>query len=147
MRFPKYQSAVVSSIILASAALATGSLVLNPSFADERRPAAISTERTWLSIGQVYQKLEAAGFRNVEEIEREDGFYEARATDGSGMRVKVYVNPQTGEIVNRQERRERDGDEASSDGRQRGENSADCNKRRCRDDLPSSAAAPAPAAR
>lgn len=148
MRFTKYLSAVASSIILASAALATGSLVLNPSFAGESRPAAISTERTWLSIGQVYQKLEAAGFRNVEEIEREDGFYEARATDGGGMRVKVYVNPQTGEIVNRrQDRRERDDDEASSDGRQRGENSADCNKRRCRDDLPTNAAAPAPAVR
>ncbi len=146
MHFQKFLSALVSSIVLVSAALVTGSLVLNPSFAGEKRPVAVAAERTWLSIGQVYQKLEAAGYRNVEKIEREHGVYEARATDGSGMRVKVYVNPHTGEIGNqRQDRRKRDGDEASSDGRQRGENSADCNKRRCRDDLPSGAAAPAPA--
>ncbi|WP_353739902.1 PepSY domain-containing protein, partial [Accumulibacter sp.] len=38
-------------------------------------------------MGQVHQKLEAAGYRNVEKIEREHGVYEARATDRNGVRV------------------------------------------------------------
>ena len=133
---------------LISLALGTGLLVggfaLAPSFAGETRLAP-TAERQWLSIGQVHQKLEAAGFRNVEKIEREHGVYEARATDRNGARVKLHVNPQTGEVTERNEHRKRDREGATGDGRQRegnasAANSAECNKRRCRDDMPQGAA-------
>jgi hypothetical protein len=132
------------SLVLGAGLLA-GGFALAPSFAGESR-AAPAAERQWLSIGQVHQKLEAAGFRNVEKIEREHGVYEARATDANGARVKLTINPQTGDVTERNERRKRDREGATSDGRQRegnasATNSAECNKRRCRDDMPQGTAA------
>ena len=122
MRSPK----MMFSLLLGVGLLA-GGIALAPSLADEKRttPAA---ERQWISIGQVHQKLEAAGYRNVEKIEREHGVYEARATDRNGVRVKLSINPQTGELTDRSERRERDREGASGEGRQReGHASVECN--------------------
>lgn len=141
-------SKVAFSLVLGAGLLA-GGFALAPSFAGESRVAPVA-ERQWLSIGQVHQKLEAAGFRNVEKIEREHGVYEARATDRNGERVKLYIHPQTGEVTERSaraEHRKRDREGATSDGRQASTaNSAECNKRRCRDDMPQSPAAAKPAA-
>lgn len=121
--------------------IAVGGVWLAPSMAGEQRaPAAV--ERQWLSIAQVHDKLEAAGFRNVEKIERERGGYEARATDRQGDRVKLYVNPQTGEIMN-----QRGDGKRHNMGSEGSRSSADCTKRRCRDDLPLQPAIPASAAR
>lgn len=142
MRSPK----MMFSLLLGVGLLA-GGIALAPSLADEKRttPAA---ERQWISIGQVHQKLEAAGYRNVEKIEREHGVYEARATDRNGVRVKLSINPQTGELTDRSERRERDREGASGEGRQReGHASVECNKRRCRDDALQRAAVTQPAAK
>jgi hypothetical protein len=140
--------------LLLGAGLFAGGSVLAPSFAEENRPAP-AAERQWLSIGQVHQKLEAAGFRNVEKIEREHGLYEARATDRNGARVKLHINPQTGEITDRGDRsehRKRDREGTSGEGRQHegaasASSSVDCNKRRCRDDMPQSPVAAKPAAK
>jgi hypothetical protein len=90
-------STLLVSLALGSALAVAGAL-LAPSFAGEHRadPAA---ERQWLSIAQIHDKLQAAGYRNVEKIERERGGYEVRATDPKGERIKLYVNPQTGEIM------------------------------------------------
>jgi hypothetical protein len=145
MRKQIIQKAMFS--LMLGAGLLAGGFALAPSFAGETRPAP-AAERQWLSIGQVHQKLEAAGFRNVEKIEREHGVYEARATDRNGARVKLTINPQTGEVTERNEHRKRDREGASGDGRQReGNASVECNKRRCRDDMPQSPAAAQPAAK
>jgi hypothetical protein len=148
MRKQIIQKAMFS--LMLGAGLLAGGFALAPSFAGEGRSAP-AAERQWLSIGQVHQKLEAAGFRNVEKIEREHGVYEARATDRNGARVKLTINPQTGEVTERNEHRKRDREGASGDGRQRegnasAANSAECNKRRCRDDMPQSTATAKPAA-
>ena len=131
---------LLTSLALGST-LAVGGVLLAPSIAGENRPMPAG-ERQWLSIPQVHEKLEAAGYRNVEKIERERGGYEARATDRQGDRVKLYVNPQTGEIMNQRGEGRRLGAEADSK-----RSSADCTKRRCRDDLPAQPASPASAAR
>lgn len=114
---------------------------LGPSFAGDSPPAKYNAERPWLSIGQIHQKLEAAGYRNVEKIEREHGSYKVRASDRNGARVKLYVNPQTGEVIDRGQKPER----ASDDGRQNKTSSTtNCSKRRCRDDLPTSTGTASP---
>jgi hypothetical protein len=118
-----------------------------PTFARDAGPAA-GAERQWLSIPQVHARLEAAGYRNIEKIEREHGSYEVKATDRNGERIRLHVNPQTGEIVDqRQDGRRRDAYAGS--GAPNGQRpAAECSKRRCRDDLPQSGtAAPAPAAK
>ena len=137
------RTTTILSAFALGAGLVAGGAVLAPAFAQDNRPARIS-EPQWLSITQIHDKLVAAGYRNIEKIEREDGGYEARATNRSGERVKLYLNPQTGEIRDRQERESRrdDGDTRSTTNGQR---SADCNERRCRDDLPQKTATTSPA--
>ena len=92
---------------------------------------------------EVHDRLVAAGYHNIEKIEREDGIYEARATSRQGERVKLYINPQSGEIRERSKREKYDKDASRAmwgDAR-----SADCSERRCRDDLPQKAIATPPA--
>ncbi len=73
--------------------------------ADERTTAAGG----WMPIMQLIERLEADGYRDIEEIERDDGRYEVRASDRQGVRVKLYLHRQTGELLDqRQERRRRD---------------------------------------
>lgn len=134
-------STILSSLALGSA-FAVGCAVSTPSVAGENRSAA-SAERQWLSISQVHERLEAAGYRNIEKIERERGGYEARATDRNGERIKLHVNPQTGEAID-QRNPGKHITVASDDGRR---DSANCNKRRCRDDLPMTAIITPPATR
>lgn len=110
--------------------LFTAGLTLAPSFADERRVPVSETQ--WLPLPKLIERLEAGGYRDIEKIERERGRYEVRATDHQGARVKLYLHPHNGELIDRgQERRWRD----DADSRPR-TGSGDCNKRRCRDDLP-----------
>lgn len=134
----------ILSAFTLGAGLAAGSLLLAPAFAEDNRPARTS-ERQWLSIPQIHDKLEAAGYRNIEKIEREDGGYEARATHRNGERVKLYLNPQTGDILNRRQRKSSSDNNDSRGYTQAQRNSADCNERRCRDDLPQKAATTPPA--
>ncbi len=138
------RTTTILSAFALGAGLVAGSVVLAPAFAEDDRPARTS-ERQWLSIPQIHDKLVAAGYRNIEKIEREDGGYEARATHRNGERVKLYLNPQTGEIRNRQERETRRDKNGSWGYTQGQRNSADCNERRCRDDLPQKAATTPPA--
>lgn len=102
--------------------------------------SANTDKARWLSITEVHARLESAGYRNIEKIERESGSYEVKATDQAGRRIKLYVHPQTGDIIDQRQRDAKhvkyDGGHASS--RQR--NSAECNERRCRDDLPQTGA-------
>lgn len=89
----------------------------------------------WLSIPALVTRLEAAGYRNIEEIEREHGRYEVRVTDRNGERRKLYFDGRSGEALGagRTEGVPRERVAQPADGRE-------CNRRRCRDDLP---AAPA----
>ncbi len=84
------------------------------------------------SAPEVAARLESAGYRNIEKIEREGGSYEVKAADQAGRRIKLYVHPQTGEVIDQRQRDKYDGGHAKSNQR----SSADCNERRCRDDLP-----------
>ena len=105
------------------------------SHAQDVRSANTDTAR-WLSIPEVHARLESAGYRNIEKVERESGSYEVKATDQAGRRIKLYVHPQTGEVI---DQRQRDVKRDKYDGgyaRSNQRNSADCNERRCRDDLP-----------
>jgi hypothetical protein len=121
---------IISSLAVIGTFAAAG-IFFTPSLAADSTTAPLA-ERQWLSIPQVHEKLEAAGYRHIEKIEREHGGYEARATDSHGDRIKLYVNPQTGAVMDQrgQGPRVRDG----GDGSRR--SSGDCTKRRCRDDLP-----------
>ena len=51
-----------------------------------------------LTVRDIYDRVEAAGYRNIREIEWDDGRYEAKATNAQGERVKLKVNASTGAV-------------------------------------------------
>lgn len=68
----------------------------------------------WLNLGQIYDKLEASGYTDIREIERERDGYEVKARDSEGQSVKLYVEPLEGRIIDRklrdrEDKRDRDG--------------------------------------
>ena len=61
-------------------------------------PAAIGAPAQKLSIREIAERLETAGYRDILEIDYEHGGYEAKALDAQGQPVKLYVNAQTGAV-------------------------------------------------
>jgi len=51
-----------------------------------------------LTIRDVYDRMEAAGYRDIREIEYSSGRYEVEARDAQARRVKLHVNAGTGAI-------------------------------------------------
>ena len=87
--------ALTGGIIGAGAAIA-------PAFAQNAAPAATSAapvQSNWMSIKDVLNKLEAAGYRDFREVERDDNRYEVKATDPQGQRVELDVDPVTGDVL------------------------------------------------
>jgi len=124
-----------------AAVLASGTFV-QPSIAGDARNASAPAGAQWLPLGEIVRRLEAAGYRNIEKIEREHGVYEARATDRDGARVKLGIHPVTGEITPRASRGDRHEGARSQARAADGARAPECSKRRCRDDLPTPSAAP-----
>ena len=91
--------ALTGGIIGAGAAIA-------PAFAQNAAPAATPAAATapvaqsnWMSLKDVQTKLEAAGYTDFREIEREKNKYEVKATDPQGQRVELDVDPVTGDVL------------------------------------------------
>ena len=61
-------------------------------------PAAASAPAQKLSIRDIAERLEAAGYRDIREIEWDDGHFEVKASNAQGQRVKLDVNATTGAI-------------------------------------------------
>lgn len=60
-----------------------------------------------LSIPQIHDKLEAAGYRDIRSIELESEGYEVKAIDSAGQRVKLYLDPVTGEVLEMNKKRDK----------------------------------------
>ncbi len=62
-------------------------------------PAAPAAQSNWMSLKDVQTKLEAAGYTDFREIERDKNKYEVKATDPQGQRVELDVDPVTGDVL------------------------------------------------
>lgn len=51
-----------------------------------------------LGMAEVEQKLRAAGYTQIHEIEKDDGLWEADVSRGDGRFAEVWVDPASGEI-------------------------------------------------
>ena len=51
-----------------------------------------------LSIRDIYDRVDAAGYRQVREIDLDHGRYEVKALNPQGQSVKLYVNARSGAI-------------------------------------------------
>lgn len=57
-----------------------------------------------LTIRDIYDRMEAAGYRDLREIEFDKGRYEVKARNARGERVKLYVNAGTGAVEHERRR-------------------------------------------
>ncbi|CAI10179.1 PepSY domain-containing protein [Aromatoleum aromaticum] len=100
-------SHLVTAIAISAGLLATG-VTVAPVFAQNTVTDSAAERGNWLSIPQIHDKVVAAGYRDISEIEREDNAYEVKAIDRDGRKVKLVVDPTNGDIV-RTDRKGRDG--------------------------------------
>lgn len=61
--------------------------------------AAHAAQVPQLTIRDVYDRMEAAGYRDLREIEWSDGRYEVKARNAQGARVKLEVDGNTGAVL------------------------------------------------
>lgn len=93
------QSKTLISALVLSAGLAAGGVFTASLFAQERAGAPPAATAGTLSIVQIHERLEAAGYRNIEKIERERDRYEVDATDRDGRRVELEVDAASGRVI------------------------------------------------
>ena len=96
---------LIATLALTGGLIGAGAAIA-PAFAQNAAPAATPATATapaaapnWLSIKDVLGKLEAAGYTDFREIEREKNKYEVKATDPQGQRVELDVDPVTGDVL------------------------------------------------
>ena len=87
--------------LAALAALATGSFAV----------AQTATTTQWMDPNEVIRSLEGAGYTDVRDLEKDDGIYEAEATNASGQKVDLDIDPATGNVL----REEPDNDDDDAD--------------------------------
>lgn len=90
---------LIATLALTGGILGAGATLV-PAFAQSDAPAAAqSAQSNWMSIDQVHSKLQAAGYRDINDIERENGRYEVKAIDAEGRKVKLKFDAVSGEIL------------------------------------------------
>lgn len=50
------------------------------------------------TVGDVQQRLQAAGYTQIHEIERDDGLWEADVSRADGRFSEILIDPRTGEL-------------------------------------------------
>ena len=90
-------TALALTVMLGTAAQAQGAPTA--SAASAAAPVAAATPAPALTIRQIYDRLDAAGYRDLREIEWDHGHYEVKARDAQGARVKLDVDGQTGAVL------------------------------------------------
>lgn len=87
-------SHTIFAIALTAATLG-GSAIAASSVADRT-----SVRVDWLAIPAIHEKVTDAGYSDIHEIERERDGYKIKAYDSNGDRVKLFVDPVSGEVLN-----------------------------------------------
>ena len=86
--------------MLARTALALGLLIGGASLALADNSSSKAPAPGSLSVAQVTSHLKSQGF-TVHKIKFDDGKYKVKATDASGHKEKLSVNPMTGAVVSK----------------------------------------------
>ncbi|WP_370681708.1 PepSY domain-containing protein [Comamonas sp. GB3 AK4-5] len=99
-----------AGVQLAAVALAAGlagvAMAQTPAVAQAAAPTALSWKaEPGLTIRQVYDRLEAAGYRDLREIEWDHSHYEVKARDAQGTWVKLDVDGSTGAVLRSRNKR------------------------------------------
>ena len=84
--------------LIHSGGILGASAALVPAFAQSTAVSPAS-QMEGLTMQQVLTKLEAAGYRDFEKIDRERNKYEVKATDAQGQRVELDLDLMTGDVL------------------------------------------------
>lgn len=82
-------------VTIAAMTLISGTAMASSTYCNEPKSK-------WMSVGSIKAKVTSMGYK-VRKIEVDDGCYEAYATDSSGRRMEIYLNPVTAEVVKMKE--------------------------------------------
>jgi len=82
---------------IALTAATIGGTAIAGSYTDRTDRANATAD--WLAIPAIYDKVTAAGYLDIHEIDRERNGYEVKAFDKDGDRVKLFVDPMNGEVL------------------------------------------------
>lgn len=85
-----------SILLAAAAALAFGAVQAQTSAPVQATTSSVASPQ--LTIRDIYDRVDAAGYRDIREIKISKGRYKVKATDTDGKRVKLYVNGSTGTV-------------------------------------------------
>lgn len=92
-----------TTILSATVATALGLLALS---ANAQQQAASNSAPSRMGIAAIATMLQEQGY-SVLEIEMEHGRYEVKMLSGDGMRVKAYLDPETGAVLPYRDSRKR----------------------------------------
>ena len=96
-----------------------GGILIEPAIAQDAGMAASTqppvAQVTPLTIRQVYDKVEAAGFTDIMEIERDSDVFEVKAIDPHGKKAKLKVDLVTGEILKSESKAKKEKKEKKED--------------------------------
>ncbi|MCW8907901.1 MAG: PepSY domain-containing protein [Sedimenticola sp.] len=109
-------SHAIFAIVLTAATLG-GTAIAASSTADRA-----GSDADWLTIPAVHEKVIAAGYNDIHEIERERSGYDVEAYDSYGGRVELFVDPINGEVLDvrvKNDRSDKYRDQRLSDKRER----------------------------
>ena len=70
-------------------------------------PFVFAQTSTGLDENAIIRNLESAGYTDVHDLEKDDGIWEAEATNAAGQRVELDIDPTSGAVI----REEPDDDE------------------------------------
>ena len=82
---------------IALTAATIGGTAIAGSYTDRTDRANATAD--WLAIPAIYDKVTAAGYLDIHEIDRERNGYEVDAFDKDGYRVELFVDPINGEVL------------------------------------------------
>ncbi len=68
---------------------------------EDERPLRTRDSGPRISVQEAIAAVEAAGYSDISEVEREGPDYEVKARDADGRRWELYVDGRTGEIYER----------------------------------------------
>ena len=89
-------SHAILAIALTTATFGGTAFAVSASDSANRSNAATDS---WLTMPAIHAKVVAAGFNDIYEIEREYNGYEVKAIGPHGERIKLFVDPVTGEVL------------------------------------------------
>lgn len=62
-------------------------------------PLVLAQTSAGLDENAIIRNLEAAGYTDVHDLEKDDGIWEAEATNAAGQRVELDIDPTSGSVI------------------------------------------------